>query len=206
MKSELRWLSVVILAENHNPGIPSKDWLEGKGILKEKAKNFVNTPIFSLFESENFRLTIDEKRLEILLLRPSEEKINELVHVASSYVDSLPETPYKALGNNIHWQIVCNDKEARNKILADIFVNNKSPFWEPILKYSPEVGGIIYWKFESFKVRLIVEPREETLIFLNFNYHYDIESLGNLLENLDKFKQCYINSAEIKNNIMRLGG
>jgi len=74
MKSELRWLSVVILAENHNPGIPSKDWLEGKGILKEKAKNFVNTPVFSLFESENFRLTIDEKRLEIVLLRPSEEK------------------------------------------------------------------------------------------------------------------------------------
>lgn len=126
--------------------------------------------------------------------------------MASSYVDSLPETPYKALGNNIHWQIVRESKEERSKILADIFVNNKSPFWEPILKYSPEVGGIIYWKFESFKVRLIVEPREETLIFLNFNYHYDIESLGSLLENLDKFKQYYINSAEIKDNIMRLGG
>jgi len=54
MKSELRWLSVVILAENHNPGIPSKDWLERKGILK-KAKNFLNTPVFSLFESQNFR-------------------------------------------------------------------------------------------------------------------------------------------------------
>ncbi len=205
MEAKLRWLSIVILAENHNPGIPSKDWLARKNIFKEEAKNFANTPIFSLFESENFRLTVDQKRLEMVLVRPSEDGIDDLVDAALKYVNALPETPYKGLGNNIHWQISYTSKEERNRMLADIFIKPENPFWKSILKYAPKVGGVIYWKFKSFAVKLTMEPREEALVILNFNYHYDIQDFKDLLKNFKKFRQCYLDSNQIKENIVRLG-
>ena len=67
MQVVLTQSNIVILVSNHDPGIVSKEWLNQEGILTEVPVNYINTPGFSLVETENYSLHIDPQRINISL-------------------------------------------------------------------------------------------------------------------------------------------
>ena len=67
MEISLIGANIVVLAENHNPSIISKDWLSQKGIIKDNVISFTHTPAFSVVETENFSFFVDPDRLQLTL-------------------------------------------------------------------------------------------------------------------------------------------
>jgi len=70
MKRNLVNINIVLIARNHNPAIPTKDWLLHKKIFDEKPLSFVNTPVLSLFESPKFNFSVDDNRLQLSAKKP----------------------------------------------------------------------------------------------------------------------------------------
>src|ERR1700687_1593386 len=97
--------NIVLLAENHNPSIATKDWLQYKLIIPEKPINFANLPVLSRYESENFSFFVDPNRLILEAKNQRPETIEALPQIVRAYAEALPETSYSALGLNFRWRI-----------------------------------------------------------------------------------------------------
>lgn len=191
MKITLSVANIVVLAKRHNPGIPSKDWLKSKRIIKEVPMNFVNTPVFSMLETKNFVLTVDEKRLQISAKKPSNKNLKQIVDMAQVYVKALPETPYNALGLNFIWTAIPATEENGFKFLKKLFVADEKKLSNFLPSTDYYVGSNIYYSYSDFRVTLKIEPllKSKGHISLNFNYHL-ADGTKLITEKILMFSQC----------------
>lgn len=207
MKINLRFANIVILAEKHNPTIVSKDWLMDKKIVAEDPTNFIHTPVFSLFESQNFSLIVDENRLQAAPKNFSPSHIDQFKGMVTNYVQRLPETPYKAIGLNYAWETKAEENEnALNQWERDFPLGqNRMSALSPAGKYY--FGTIIYDFFDNVRLKIVVEPNLNTLRDLSFdlNYHIDIKELKGIVEAIYQFDQRLNHSEKIVNNLCGIG-
>ncbi|MDO8684350.1 MAG: hypothetical protein Q7N50_12800 [Armatimonadota bacterium] len=171
---ELRSTSsnIVIVAQNFNPSIPTKDWLQ-HNITGERPNNFVNTPLVSVFETDRFTLTVDQNRFQITMATPMVHE--EAVRVAVAYVKKLPETRYTALGFNYHWEAdYTSELERLNDLKAKWaqIVQATAYFFD---KAGPTVGTVTTGMVKGAKVRIVAEPRNDAaLVVFGINFHFDL--------------------------------
>lgn len=111
----LHSVSVVIVAEYHNPSILNKDFLVMHKIVP-KEWNVVETtvtPLLTVIRYENgIRLQEDENRLHVAEqcdLPFSEYADKQLPNLASSYAKILPHVPYRGLGFNYTVSVIRQD-------------------------------------------------------------------------------------------------
>ena len=102
----LRSVSVVILADVHNPSILNPNFLKQEGIVTEewKISETVTTPPFSFITYDNgIRLTVDPQKF-IIIEKCNfniQEKYTGHIHkIARRYVEKLPHVSYYSLGLN----------------------------------------------------------------------------------------------------------
>ena len=103
--------SIVVLAENHNPSIVSKDWLTQNKIIEEEILNFTHLPVVSITETNNFNLFIDPNKLQLTIKKISSENLKALPQIISEYLGKLPETPYTAIGFNYSYRLETEGKK-----------------------------------------------------------------------------------------------
>lgn len=206
MEITLNGANIVVLARSHNPAIPSKDWLEKKNIIIEEPINFVNTPVFSLFETKNFALTVDQERWQIALKVINQVNIEAVPDITKKYVKALPETPYHAIGLN--FQYIGKPTKGENcfEILKSIFVSDKQKIKTSINSVDFNFGGIIYFDQGEFKIKIAIDPLLKTkkYVAINFSYHLESKEMKKILSNLGKFKKSAKQSNDIANKL--LGG
>ena len=185
MKVVLTQANIVILASNHDPGIVSRDWLIQKEILTEASINHINTPGFSLVETANYLLQIDQQRLDIRLKGFNEHLLARLSIMAGKYIEVLPATRYSAVGLNSNWIAQLDHPNA----LKDIFAARRKQFDTTFHEGTYEVGGIVIYRYDPFRLQLTVTPQQSNNARLDFNYHSDIsevevlgEAIGRLVE------------------------
>jgi len=179
-KKELDNTNVVILAKSHNPTIVSKEWVIKKEVLEEPIINFIHTPPFSMVENKDLRIHVDSDKMQIIVKRVEPDIIDKLPRIIKNYVNSLPETPYTAIGFNFSY------REITEKNLGSIF----SPDVEKFRKaFSEEyrVGGIIQFNFDEFIVTVNLRPGEK--VIADFNFHSDIKDGSS--EIIEKLKSYY---------------
>lgn len=172
--------NIVIPASNYNPSIVSKEWLYQRGVFTETVKNFVHTPVFALVESEDFTLTVDEQRLQLTVKKVTEDNLNASGGIVERFVDVLPETPYKAVGLNYHYNF------SREKCdLRTILTPNNTKLSE-LLSPTYELGATIMFEFEKFIVTFTVSPSlsKEQQIRIRFNFHSDTANVNEVKESL----------------------
>lgn len=181
--------NVVILARSHNPTIVSKEWVIKKEVLEEPIINFIHTPPFSMVENNDLRIHVDSGRMQIIVKRVEPDIIDKLPIVIKNYVNSLPETPYTAIGFNFSY------REITEKNLGSIF----SPDVEKFRKAFSEdyrVGGTIRFNFEDFIVTVNLLPDEKVLA--NFNFHSDIkEGSSGIMEKLKSYHETMRKAEEV---------
>jgi len=125
VKVDIKSASIVILAGSFNPSIATKDWLHQQNVIKDPPVNFVNTPVFSAFETSAIRLIVDPSRFQLTARTPDEPTLDRCALIASTYVEKLPHTPYKALGFNYVFGVSDSpDEDAvgglRNRLVSQI--------------------------------------------------------------------------------------
>lgn len=178
MGIQLLSADIVILASMHNPSIMSPEWIRNKGLLAENPTNFVHTPDFFLFESESYRLTLDRVRLQIMATQPEREdsSLNSITRIASTYISSLPEIPYTALGLNFEWSMSSDTELTTPKIALRL---DSGKDWGAILDgHTLTFGGIVYARKEPYILSLTIIPRENGLLVYDFNYHHEVSGMS----------------------------
>jgi len=189
VKKKLDNTNVVILARSHNPTIVSKEWVIKKEVLEEPIINFIHTPPFSMVENNDLRIHVDSGRMQIIVKGVEPDIIDKLPIVIKNYVNSLPETPYTAIGFNFSY------REITEKNLGSIF----SPDVEKFRKAFSEdyrVGGTIRFNFEDFIVTVNLLPDEKVLA--NFNFHSDIkEGSSGIMEKLKSYHETMRKAEEV---------
>ena len=180
--------NIVILAPNHDPGTVSKDWLKQKEILTEESINYIHTPGFSLVETENYSLQIDQQRLNIGLKTLNEDLLIRLPIIAGKYIEALPDTHYRAVGFNSNWIVQLD----RPDILKGIFVTEPKNLDEIFHQGKYDIGGIVIYEYNPFRLQLTVRPEQDNNVSLDFNYHSDVSDFAKLSERIC----CFANVTE----------
>ena len=182
-ESRLTGTDIVVLARNYNPSIVSKDWLQRKGIITEAVSNFVHTPPFSLIETEQIALTVEEERLQISLKVMNEDNIERLPRIVERFVLSLPETPYVATGFNYSYRL---PKEASK--LAAFLTPNDTKLRE-VFSGEYEVGMAVVFRFKDCRVRVTMSPPRDASVVVDFNFHSNTPDSALVLERLKSHHQ-----------------
>jgi len=183
--------NIVVLAETHNPTIPSRDWLCNKGVFSpedfvgEFEKQFVHTPAFATCETPHFRFFVDESRLQIgAKLSSNDVCPGSLVDKVQRYVESLPETRYTAVGFNfIHSAQFATTQDraqfAAQRLNADGVLLAMGLERQPV-----EIGLILVWRDQHSRLRAVIEPKgdEENVYMAQTNVHYVVAKEANVVE------------------------
>lgn len=200
MQVVLTQANIVILASNHDPGIVSKEWLNQKDILTEVPVNYINTPGFSLVETENHALHIDPQRLNISLKKRYENMLSHLPVIAGKYVEALPETPYRAVGLNSNWIAQLEHLD----VLKGIFIKTPDQFDAIFHEGNYNIGGIVFYEYVPFLLQLTIKPEDNNNVSLDFNYHSDVSGTDDLSEKILHFAKVTEHAHNIA--IKLLGG
>ena len=199
MNTKLTGANIVVIASSFNPSIVSKDWIFDKGVINEPSENFTHTPGFSFFESEHYTMTLVPGRFQLTLKKKFQSKFAELISNTETFVDKLPETPYTAIGTNYIWQTETSSNEVLKEKLNDIFTFKRDRFPKIFERKDVRVGITIWLNYDSFCVKLSIEPHLETMkqILCNFNYHANIKGSKELKERLSKIPATLTHSKDV---------
>ena len=172
--------NIVVLASNYNPSIVSKEWLYQRAIFTEPVANFVHTPVFSLVENENFSLTVDEGRFQITVKKVTQAHLNAMSAMAGRFVEILPETPYKAVGMNYHYNVPSEQCNLNAMLSPDKAKLKK------LLLSDYELGAMFRFNFEDFVVNFSVQPSfgRGHQFRMSFNFHSDTATADELRNRL----------------------
>jgi len=195
---DLDQASIVILARNYNPSIVSREWLLSKGIVTEPVVNFVQVPAFSMVEGELVQLVLDENRLQLILKQPNRDNLAVLTGCASRFVESLPETPYTALGLNFRFSV------SSSRLNLAILLAPKARSLRRLFGDEYEVGGRIEFKYNGFRVRVDIPvegPRGE-FAHVAFNFHADVKGSDETLVRVSQHRAALEKAEAIVTGVM----
>lgn len=171
---QLHRVSVVILAQSHNPSIISPDWVRSTLSINEKEQNFAHTPPFSLFDSASFLLTVDANRWELIPKILDDAHISFCRQVASAYFQALPHIPYKRLGLNYTWAYSLGPRGERLPQIS-LKINEIDP--SKILRAkSVRYGGTVEADFKAYTLRLTMNYEGHKALRFNYNFSHDIQN------------------------------
>jgi len=194
-KINLTDTNIVILAKNHNPSIISKEWLKLRGVVEENENfsRFTHTPFLSYLETDNFRFIVDIERLQISLVKISDENIEKLPNITKKYISQLPETPYTALGLNYNYNI-----ELQAESLKKIFHPNKDKFTK-LFTEDHQLGGIIMFSHSNFMVKIDIKPifNEAEKIIVNFSFYCDSKKIEKIKKMIKSYFEMRDKTQEI---------
>jgi hypothetical protein len=182
-------LSVVIVAENHNPSILNPDFLLRNGIVKEEwhwdlAKPPISTQPFSqvVFKS-GFSITAHFDRL---VFTEAEEgnipTITELAHIVCKYVETLPHVAYRSVGINPTCHVIMESEDASRLFIVDTFVRKGpwSDFGDAPLRASVRFvfqanGAKLLVTIDEAQVKTSGEEKPAPRVMFQGNFHRDLE-------------------------------
>ena len=191
--------NIVILANNYNPSIISKEWLYEKNIIRDEVINFAHTPPFSLIETKRISFVVDESRLQISLRSISLDSIGALPKIAADFARCLPETPFVAVGFNYRFQM-----PKGSTYLETLFSPNDAKLKE-LFSEDYGIGSMVSFRFKEFVVTMSAPPPkgDATNVMINFNFHSDCHGAEAVKERLELHPQTMERAEEI---LRRLSG
>lgn len=166
--------NVVILASNCNPSIVSKEWLRRKRVFTDTVRNFVHTPVLSLVESDQFRLMVDESRLQFTVRKVTQDNLSALTTIPQRFVKALPETPYTAVGLNYSYMF------PGQRCDLDTILAPKRERLGELLAPTYQLGATVVFAFEKFVATLTISPPfgKQTQTRIQLNFHSNVLSLS----------------------------
>ena len=171
---QLRKVSVVILAQSHNPTIISPDWVRSKLSINEKEQNFVHTPPFSLFDSASFLLTVDPDRWELVSKTLDHAHLLLCGQAAGAYFQTLPHIPYKKLGLNYIWAYSPSLK-GEHLPRVSLKIDEVDPN-EIFGTKSLRCGGTVEADFKDYILKLTIQYENDKTLVFNYNFSHDIQT------------------------------
>lgn len=183
-------VSIVVVAEHHNPSILNPDFLKANEIVPgdwEPAPDLITTPAMSQVRFKNgIVITVNPSRLDIAdgsrQEEPSESRVAE---TTCKYIEKLPHVRFKSVGINFHGMI--RRSKPRDFLLQRFMTKTK---WtskkEPVqscaikLEYDGKPGRATI-ELEPSQIELReqegkTKPEKHDVLFVRSNFHRDVSS------------------------------
>lgn len=108
MDIELVQLSIVVVANEHNPSLINPDFLEREGIIDAKwgwkrSGDAITTPPFATLSYDSgVTITVETNKLQVVDQGCETPAQSHLADIVNRYIDVLPHVPYIAVGINFN--------------------------------------------------------------------------------------------------------
>ncbi len=191
MKASLVKCTLVLTANDINLSIFKPPWLSKTGIFHEQELQgkIVLSPMAVQIPTEGFQLTVLPDRIQMAVSPAHDAARADIDRVLGGIVNTLPHTPYAAVGLNFHFLLAVEEHTSISSYTRRSFA---SPFANGLCEdkaVNPKFGS--YFSFDALGARLKADikpirvsgqlparddfpkPGDE-VVKLDFNYHYDV--------------------------------
>ncbi|MCY3630966.1 MAG: hypothetical protein OXI05_10735 [Bacteroidota bacterium] len=197
----LRSVSVVVTAESHNPSILNPDFLTAKGIVPDKwqAIEILTTQTFSLIRYSNgINWLVEPSRLMVAEDAGPELRDSYNIHqLVKTYLNVLPNVPYRSLGLN--FQLAITEPHPRLRLKKRFGAN-----WMSNEEWILEMTPSFKLKTEGAVCLINISPvvlQNSSEIRLDCNVHHEnLSNSGELCDAIAKWsdRQAFVCSAITK--------
>lgn len=193
--------SSIVVIGNFNPAIVNKDWLVFQEIVpKDLAlETKVITPGVSILEGGQFVFLVDLERLQFT--SKDNNKYQMLADIARRFFEKLPHTPCRSVGLNFEIQVEVEGGKNSVTFLKNLFPPQSQEVKNFIENSTSSQGVILVKEEEGSKLRLVIEPADNTLLRFSFNFHFDAPKAEKLIQVIAQFEKCRNRAVEIVNII-----
>lgn len=179
MSIELVDANVVVVARQFNPSVLSQLWLVRKGLVGEEdfREGCIFTEALAQVNTDEFNLLVVPPRAQFSTHVDRQRQQQLIVHKMGGLVYALPETPYRAVGINLTWQMI-PDAETISDLSRRLAFVRDSQVHRMFDSEDARFGAFLSRDSLGCRLLLSVKPEEisegnEVLSFA-FNYHRDI--------------------------------
>jgi len=185
MKLKFLSVTIVVLAEDHNPSILHPSFLKAQGIVPADwklaaAEPVICTPPFSMVKFDNDMVfTVENKKLQVIDNRPENKPGQSMApKLLAKYMETLPHVHYKAIGINFSGLVECAKPESfimeRFLTRGDWNSENRKPQELGLtLKYGAP-DGQLWFTINSGSAQGPTHNVIRTGILATGNYHSDL--------------------------------
>lgn len=174
--------SVVVVAQQFNPSVMSQLWLVGNGLATED--DFRQGYIFSdsvvQFQTREFQILVVPEQLQFSPKVEAEREQEVIRAKIGSIVETLPHTPYRAVGLNFMWQVT-PETESVQALSRRLFFRDDLALFGAFDTADARFGAYLSKDSCGGRLRLEIKPitlktADRTVESMNlaFNYNLDV--------------------------------
>lgn len=190
--------NVVVLAESFNLSIFSQLWLVEHGIIRkeeiESGQAFLS-PVAVSISAPAFDFLVVPDRIQVAAKRVAPDSGELFCRIIKGITESLPETPYKAIGFNFHSVVRASDPNVGLAKTKELYLSSANPLADFYTSDDSRFG--MYLSTTSIKntrLRLDIKPSIDELgdfQALHFNFHYELENSLVKNEEIASILECW---------------
>ena len=207
MKMEMNPANVVIIARQFNPSIISQYWLIKNGIFTEEEiqPDSIFSPVIANVHSRDCQVLVLPEQLQFMSELADQSGQELLISKLGKIVQTLPHTPFIAVGLNFSWQVYDEDDASNAALGRKLFFRDDSPLYKFFDVDDARFGSYMSRDILGCRLKLDIKPvtvpcpegASNRLLF-GFNFHLQLieddkaESILNLFQKWDKAKETAV--------------
>lgn len=182
MRRELVGSSVVVVAQNFNPSVTSQLWLVRNGVVPEGdfLPGCIFTDLLVQVRTRRFGLLFTPEQFQFVPALGEENSPALVQETIGHIVETLPHTPYRALGLNFTWHVIPEDGDVA-ALSRRLFFTAGRPLFRDFDAPDASFGAYLSRDLLGFRLKLDVKPvtvptataAAHRLQFL-YNFHADL--------------------------------
>jgi len=218
MKSVFTDSSIVIVANDLNLSIFKPLWLvKNKILLEEEIQgDMVFSPVTVQIPTDRFIFSVLPNRVQMSIPRHINNAYPDIKRVLEGVINTLPHTPYTAVGLNFHYMIDCENQTKFYTWDKKLFASELAKKVVPADNGNARFGS--YFSFDVLEARLKINitptkanenikelceswQKDQELIKVDFNLHHSVQddsaTVNTVINTLEKWNEILSLTQEI---------
>ena len=207
MKMEMNPANVVIIARQFNPSIISQYWLIKNGIFTEEEiqPDSIFSPVIANVLSKDCQVLVLPEQLQFTSTLTDTAAQELLISKLGKIVQTLPHTPFIAVGLNFSWQVYDEDDASNAALGRKLFFRDDSPLYKFFDVDDARFGSYMSRDILGCRLKLDIKPvtvpcpeGASNRLHFGFNFHLQLieddkaESILNLFQKWDEAKETAV--------------
>jgi hypothetical protein len=188
--------TIILAGSSFNVSIFQQNWLLSNDILTLDdfgGENFF-TPIAVNISNTLFSFLVLPERIQCTIKGNAPNAEDTLKRIVQGIASKLEHTPVTAIGINFDYCAYPENPEQFHEITRELLLNTQNPLTEFFSGSDSRYGAYFSTNLDQFGVRLKLDIKplknEEgpEMLHLNFNCHKDLESMSDVIDLVDSWK------------------